>query len=147
MVKFLISITLVCFISRFQVTHCNEAELDTELSEFLSKVPFSFGGIFAELEKNETNYQAKVFSESQCFIDIQRIFLGMAAKKLWAFKGKATSSGQNVHFKKRTKPQTVTRVQVHYDNRMNEGLLCSILSTNDELENYIYDFALVNRLG
>lgn len=120
MVKFLIFITFVCFISRFQVTHCNETELDiTELSEFLSKVPFNLGQIFAELEKNETNYQAKVFYGSQCFIDIQRIFLGMATKKLWAFKGKATNSGQNVHFKKKTKAQTVTRVQVHYDSRMN----------------------------
>lgn len=28
-----------------------------------------------------------------------------------------------------------------------EGLLCSFLSTNDELKNFIYDFALVNRLA
>lgn len=86
--KFLILIVLFCFVPWFQVTYCDEIELDTELSEFLSKFPFNLGQAFADLDRNETNYRKEVFYGSQCFIDIQRIYIGMATGKLWAFKGR-----------------------------------------------------------
>lgn len=88
MLKFFIFTLLFCFVPWFQVTHCEEIELDTELLEFLSRFPFNLGQVFAEFNKNETDYQTKVFYGSKCFIDLQRIYLGMAARKLWAFKGK-----------------------------------------------------------
>lgn len=93
MLKFLIIIVLFYFIMWLQVTHCDEIELDAEFSEFLSKFPFNLGQVFAEFKKNETYYRTQVFYGSECFLDIQRIFLGMTARKLWAFKGKTTTQG------------------------------------------------------
>lgn len=88
MSQFWVFVALFSFIPWLQVTHCNEIKLDTKLSEFLSKFPFNLEQVFAESEINETNYEKKLFDGSQCFLDMQRIFVGMAARELWAFKGR-----------------------------------------------------------
>lgn len=149
MLKFVI-IVLFCFCPWFQVIHCAEIELDTESLEFLSKVPFNLGKIVDELEKNGTNFRKELFYGSQCFIDIQRIFLGMAAKKLWAFKGRSTNSNKCAINRKKQKFEQQLECQLNAISHKwmeEQGLLCTFLGTNNKLENFIYDFALVVRFA
>lgn len=123
MMKFLIFIVLFSFIPWFQVTYCDEIELDSEFSEFLSKFPFNLDQALADSNKNETNDRTEVFYGSQCFIDIQRIYIGMATRKLWAFKGNTISKRNQIpHNNKSASSLRFAIIIIEW--MKDEGLLC-----------------------